>query len=86
MNTELWRVVGNDSTFVDRPIPFLRTRVDSEQLVMRTTPYNESPITAFLISPARRMPLSHRGCLRLDPVGVSPPLSGTMTNDAIGYG
>lgn len=58
VNTELWRVVGNDSTFVDRPIPFLRTLVDSEQLVMRTTPYNESPITAFLISPARGMPLS----------------------------
>ena len=46
--TEMWNVsTDNDSTFVDRPIPFLRTLVASERLVVQTTPYGESPSTAI---------------------------------------
>ena len=45
--TELWGIsTDNDSTFVARAIPFLRTLVESDQLVIRTTPYGESPTTA----------------------------------------
>ena len=46
--TETWGVsTDNDSTFVARAIPFLRAMVESEQLVMQTTPYNEAPSTAI---------------------------------------
>ena len=46
--TEMWNVsTDNDSTFVDSPIPFLRTAVESERLVVQTTPYGESPSTAI---------------------------------------
>ena len=46
--TEMWGVsTDNDSTFVARAIPFLRTMVESERLVAQTTPYNESPSTAI---------------------------------------
>ena len=46
--TEMWGVsTDNDSTFVGSPIPFLRTLVESERLVVQTTPYNESPSTAI---------------------------------------
>ena len=45
--TELWGIsTDNDATFAARPIPFLRTLVESDQLVMQTTPYGESPTTA----------------------------------------
>lgn len=46
--TELWGVsTDNEATFVTRPIPFLRTLVVNERLVMQTTPYGESPILAI---------------------------------------
>lgn len=45
--TEMWSVsTDNDSTFVRRAIPFLRRMVESEQLVVQTTPYNEAPSMA----------------------------------------
>ncbi len=45
--TELWGIsTDNDATFVASPIPFLRTLVKSDRLVMQTTPYGESPSTA----------------------------------------
>lgn len=45
--TELWGVsTDNEATFVTRPIPFLRTLVVSERLVMQATPYGESPTLA----------------------------------------
>ena len=46
--TEMWNVsTDNESTFVDSPIPFLRALVESERLVVQTTPYGESPSTAI---------------------------------------
>ena len=46
--TEMWGVsTDNDSTFVARAIPFLRTMVESDRLVAQTTPYNEAPSTAI---------------------------------------
>ena len=53
--TEMWGVsTDNDSTFVARVIPFLRIMVESERLVLQTTPYNEAPSTAiFDITGAR---------------------------------
>ena len=46
--TELWSIsTDNDATFVERPIPFLRRLVESERLVMQTTPYGESPTLAI---------------------------------------
>ena len=46
--TGLWGVsTDNDATFVPRAIPFLRTLVESEQLVVQTIPYNEAPSTAI---------------------------------------
>ena len=45
--TELWGVsTDNETTFVAHPIPFLRTLVASERLVMQTTPHGESPTLA----------------------------------------
>ena len=45
--TELWGVsTDNEATFVARPLPFLRTLVTSERLVMQTTPHGESPTLA----------------------------------------
>ena len=45
--SERWGLsTTNQSTFVDRPIPFLRTLVESERLILRTVPYGESPYTA----------------------------------------
>ena len=44
MRQERWSVsTDNTATFASRPIPLLV----SQQLVMRTTPYNESPVTAI---------------------------------------
>ena len=44
----MWSVsTDNDSTFVARAIPYLRTMVQSERLVVQTTPYNEAPSTAI---------------------------------------
>ena len=46
--TEMWNVsTDNAMTFVGSPIPFLRTLVDSERLVVQTTPYGEAPSTAI---------------------------------------
>ena len=46
--TEMWNVsTDNAMTFVGSPIPFLRTLVESERLVVQTTPYGESPSTAI---------------------------------------
>jgi type VI secretion system protein VasI len=35
------------AVFVDKAISFLKQLVQSDQLVMQTTPYNESPVTAI---------------------------------------
>lgn len=46
--TELWGVSTDDTgTFATNPIPFLRTLVESEQLVAQTIPYGESPSMAI---------------------------------------
>ena len=45
--TELWGIsTDNVATFVAQPIPFLRTLVASDQLILQTTPYGESPSMA----------------------------------------
>ena len=36
----------NTATFIPRSIPFARSLLTSERLVVQTTPYNESPVTA----------------------------------------
>ena len=44
---ELWGIsTDNVATFVAQPIPFLRTLVASDQLILQTTPYGESPSMA----------------------------------------
>lgn len=44
---ESWGIsTDGDSTFVRRPIPFLRQLVQAERLVLQTTPYLEPPTTA----------------------------------------
>ena len=44
----------NDATFVRRAIPFLRTFVTSDRLVMQTTPYGENPkLAQFNLTGAR---------------------------------
>ena len=46
--TETWGLsTDNDSTFVRRAIPFLRTAAENTRLVVQTTPYSESPTTAI---------------------------------------
>ena len=45
--TELWGIsTDNVAAFVAQPIPFLRTLVASDQLILQTTPYGESPSMA----------------------------------------
>ena len=45
----------NTATFIPRSIPFARSLLTSERLVVQTTPYNESPVTAvFELQGARR--------------------------------
>ena len=69
--TEMWGVsTDNDSTFVARAIPFLRTIVESDRLVAQTTPYNEGPSTAiFDLTGARSAlePLAETCNWTLDP-------------------
>ena len=46
--TELHGVSSdNTATFIPRSIPFARSLLTSERLVVQTTPYNESPVTAI---------------------------------------
>ena len=46
--TEMWGVSTDDeATFVASPIPLLRALVESDQFVVQTTPFNESPSTAI---------------------------------------
>ena len=46
--TEMWNVsTDRISTFVEDPIPFLRSVATSDRLVAQTVPYNESPTTAI---------------------------------------
>jgi len=48
MRQERWGVsTDNTATFAPRPIALLREMIVSQQLVMRTTPYNEVPVTAI---------------------------------------
>ena len=53
--TELWNIsTDNEATFVAQPIPFLRTLVASDRLVLQTTPFGESPSMAtFELTGAR---------------------------------